>query len=277
MKIFDTHCHYNMTPLYENWREHWQKAQEHGVIGSVVVGTNIETSKRAVEIAQVEENLLAAVGVHPHEYNDIDSTDLPTILLTHQSVLLMLIKHNPVIAIGETGLDYFRLPSENQEVSIRNQQQALRMHIQLANEYSLPLILHVRDTGEQAYWDVLQLLTDDYLFKAPFILHCVSGPKKYVEQALEMGAYIGVAGNATYSSAEPIRELVRLVPNDRLLTETDAPFLPPQPHRGKQCEPWMIAETAKYLVEKLGKEPIINPFESVFATTKFSPNNVGTP
>lgn len=255
MKIFDTHCHYNMSPLYENWQEHWQKAQEHGVVGSVVVGTNIETSKRAVEIAAQEENLHAAVGVHPYVYTSIDARDLPTQLVAHQSVLAMLLKQHPVVAIGETGLDYFRLTDENREVAIRNQQQALIMHINLANEFEKVLILHVRDKEEQAYWDTLQIVKEHYQFKKPFILHCVSGPKAYIEEALTLGAYIGVAGNVTYPSADSIREIVTLVPSDRLLSETDAPFLPPKAHRGKQCEPWMIAETVEFLQTQLEKDP----------------------
>jgi TatD DNase family protein len=244
-----------MSPLYENWQEHWQKAQDRGVVASIVVGTNIETSKRAVEIAAVDKNLYAAVGVHPYVYTSIEARDLPTQLIAHQSVLAMLLKQHPIVAIGETGLDYFRLTEETREVAIRNQQQALVMHINLANEFEKLLILHVRDKEEQAYWDTLKLIKEHYQFKKPFILHCVSGPKKYIEEALELGAYVGVAGNVTYPSADAIRELVAMVPKDRLLSETDAPFLPPKAYRGKQCEPWMIAETVEFLQAQLKKDP----------------------
>lgn len=253
MEIFDTHCHYNMSPLYENWQDHWQKAQEHGVIGAVVVGTNIETSKRAIEIGQQAEKLLAAVGIHPHEYTDVQPRDLPTLLTAHQATLTMLIKQSEkVVAIGETGLDYFRLDDKTREVVINNQKQAFRMHVQLANEFKLPLIIHVRDQDEQAYWDVLEILKAEYSFQRPFILHCLSGPVEYVKQALEMDAYTGIAGNVTYGNADHLRELVKMVPDDRLLSETDAPFLPPVPYRGQTCEPWMISETVKYLQESMG-------------------------
>lgn len=247
--IIDTHCHYNLDPLFENWQTHWQKAQEHGVKKAVIVGTDLESCQRALDIAKQDDNLFVAIGIHPNEceMNDFDVAKLEPFFA--QETL------QKIVAIGETGLDYFRLPDSpedsQRQYSITNQQNAFRAHIQLSQKYKLPLIIHVRDKTEQAYWDVLKILRESR-YSQKFILHCISGPLAYVQQAVEMGAYIGMAGNVTYKNSEHIRDIIRSVSPERLLLETDAPFLPPQEFRGKTCEPWMIAETAEFVEEELG-------------------------
>ncbi|HEX7017977.1 MAG TPA: TatD family hydrolase [Patescibacteria group bacterium] len=290
MNIIDTHVHYNMDPLYANWRAHWQKAQEHGVKKSIVVGTNLETSQRAVEIAHLDQNLFAAIGEHPYVYTSKPKEEIAKA----KEVLTSYLDNNPsIIALGETGLDYFRLPTdESRHVLIEAQQLAFRMHIELALQHHRFLIVHVRDqqtptepTIGNAYWDALAILQEYYPQKntstaessesAPndlgpllydnanylierystdntqpqtdFVLHCISGPMTYIEEAMKLGAYFGVAGNVTYKSAESIRDIVKRVPRTRLLLETDAPFLPPHPYRGQQCEPWMVSETGEYI------------------------------
>ena len=254
--IFDTHCHYNLAPLHENWQQHWQKAQRNGVKGALIPSSNIETSRRAVEIAKQDKNLYAAIGVHPHEYSSIPAADLPTTIYEHAAVLSMAINEN-VAAIGETGLDYYRLKEKERELATYNQKEALKMHIQLANEFEKALIIHSRDKGgekaknNQAYWDILEIIKKYYQFKKPLVLHCVSGPKLYIKEMLHLGAYIGIGGNVTYPNANKLRELIKTVPKDKLLLETDAPYLPPQEFRGQTCEPWMIAGTASYL-KKMG-------------------------
>lgn len=253
--IFDTHCHYNLSPLYDNWQEHWQKAQAHGVKKALVPGTSIETSRRAVEIAREDEHLYAAIGIHPHEYNKISAADLPTYIYEHAASLSMMRDNKKVIAIGETGLDYYRLKTKERERAIHNQQEAFKMHVQLANEFEKILIIHARDEGDQAYQDILKIIKANYQFKKPFILHCVSGPKEYIKEMMELGAYVGVGGNVTYPNADKLREIIKIVPQDKLLLETDAPFLPPQEFRGQTCEPWMISKTAEYLEKELEINP----------------------
>ncbi len=255
--IIDTHCHYNLSPLYEDWQQHWQKAQQHGIKQAIIPGSNIETSRRSIEIAQCDKNLHAAIGIHPSEYNHISAADLPTVVTQHAATLAMMIDNPNVIAIGETGLDYYRLEDEVRDQAIKNQKAALKMQLQLANEFNKVLIIHTRDKGgkkeknDQAYWDVLSIIKDNYQFKKPFILHCVSGPKEYIKEALKLGAYIGIGANITYPNADELRELVKLVPKEKLLLETDAPYLPPQEFRGQTCEPYMIERTGEYLQEKL--------------------------
>ena len=250
--IIDTHCHYNLSPLYEDWQKHWQKAQEQGVKKTIIPSASIETSRRAIEIAKLDENLFAAIGIHPNEYDTTSLADLPTVLSQNAAALSMVMDEN-VIAIGETGLDYFRLKDDQRELAIQNQKMAFKMHIQLANEFEKTLIVHSRDKGgkkdknNQAYWDILEIVKKDYQHNKPFILHCVSGPSEYIEEALKLGAYIGVGANITYPNADELREIIKLVPKDKLLIETDAPYLPPQEYRGQICEPWMIKKTAEYI------------------------------
>jgi TatD DNase family protein len=242
--IIDTHVHYNLEPFFLGWQEHWQKAQEHGVEKSIVVGTDLETSQRALQIAQTEKNLFAAVGIHPGEIMQDKVFEKSFAELSDKI-------NEKVVAIGETGLDYFHLENDAQKTAlIAAQQNHFRAHIRLAKNTHLPLIIHVRDREETAYWDVLRILEEEN-FSGKYILHCVSGPLPYIKKALKMGAFCSIAGNITYKNAQHIREIVDTIPADRLLLETDAPFLPPQEFRGKPCEPWMISLTAAYVEKEL--------------------------
>lgn len=252
MPIFDTHCHYNLEPLYSDWQKHWQAAQEKGIQRSLNIGTDHLSNQRAVEIAAQEPHLPAAVGLHPTDVGHEVMSDIDDALARMTDLLK---GNHHIIALGETGLDYFRLESDSAEAVIAEQKELFRKQIVLANEFQLPLILHVRDRGEQAYWDVLTELKNNYAFHKPFILHCASGPLQYIKEAVELGAYIGVAGNVTYKNADSIRNIVRVTPAERLLLETDAPFLPPVPYRGQDCEPWMISVTGSFLEEDLGIDP----------------------
>lgn len=257
--IFDTHCHYNMSPLLDNWQAHWQRAHQHGVRRSVVVGTDLDSSHQALLLTKQEPTFRAAVAIHPSEYQSAVedqqlTVDAGTALITQQlAQLQQLCQDTHVVAIGETGLDYFRLPDNQiQAETIKDvQKMAFSTHLKLADQAQMPVIIHVRDRGEAAYADILQLIKLHASQTQPFILHCVSGPLEYIEAALELGAYLGIAGNITYKSAEHIRSLVRYAPADRLLLETDAPFLPPQEFRGKVCEPWMIQLTAEFVQDEL--------------------------
>lgn len=253
--IIDTHCHYNLEPLLEEWPTYWQKAQENTVTKSIVVGASLESSQVAVEIAANETNLFASVAIHPSEYQEAIENKSANRLQWDQEIKVIdtLASQNKVVAIGETGLDYFRLPKANPSLAEQiktTQQQYFKQHLELAQTHHLPVIIHVRDSGDTAYSDVLSILKTDYKSEQPFILHCVSGPLQYIKEAVALGAYIGIAGNSTYPKADHIRSLIKSVPADRLLLETDAPFLPPQDYRGQICEPWMIRLTAEFWQEQ---------------------------
>ena len=263
MKIFDSHCHYNLSPLLEDWQTHWNTSQEHGIIGSIVVGTDLETSREAISIAKQATDLFPAVGIHPGHWQLNSNQDMQQVM----SELELILQKNEVQAFGETGLDYFRMPADAQEAqNIQEiQKNALIMQLEMvrtfqkkkASDAKLPVILHVRDTQTletatpgNAYWDVINI-TQKYS-DLQFILHCVSGPQAYVRTMIERGAFVSVAANCTYPSAQSIRDLVSLIPSEKILIETDAPFLPPQGFRGKQCEPWMITLTMEYLATHFG-------------------------
>lgn len=272
--IIDTHCHYNLEPLYsangdqpETWKKHWQQAQDHGVQASLVVGTTLETSLTAVSLAQQEPNLWATVGIHPTEFSHFqdkpDTSQLEELIKADQAKT----GPNQVKAIGEAGLDYYRLDKTSRDFQrqLNAQEDGLVDHILLANTYQLPLILHVRDTetpdqptDTNAYWDTLSLIEAHHAGSSPIVLHCVSGPLAYIEAFLAKGAYVSVAANITYPKADEIRAIVEMVPADKLLVETDAPFLPPQEFRGQLCEPWMIRHTAEYLSNHFSNQTTAN-------------------
>lgn len=236
-----------MDPLYADWRVHLHEAEQNDVRAAIVVGTTVETSERSVRLARLSEKLLAVVGIHPNYASNQEN---------NQNILKLsrLLDDNQVAAIGETGLDVFRNPAAEQREA---QRESFIEHINLANEHKLPLIVHVRDTEESlarqdnAYYQTLNLLKKYHQLASPVILHCISGPKDYVEEALAMGFYLGVAGNITYKKSDHLRELVKMAPKNKILTETDAPFLPPQDFRGKTCLPWMISSTVEYLQTEL--------------------------
>lgn len=258
MPMIDTHVHYNLEPLYsgkkahfkisddsvilhQSWHDHWQQAQKKGIEKSIVVGTNLTTSRQAIKIAQADNNLMASVGLHPHEANNLSAEQEMAAAINS---LKILIKKNfsQIAAIGETGLDYY-LSAESSAL----QKKLFTEQIKIANELQLPLIIHCRDQNETAYLEADRLIADYFQFKSPLIFHCISGPLVHLKKILDFGAYVGVGANVTYPNARHLRDLINQVPTDRLLIETDAPYLPPQNYRGQICQPWMIIETMKFL------------------------------
>ncbi len=237
--IIDTHVHYNLDPFFPTWKMYWDEAQQAGVGKSVVVGTDIDTSQKAIEIAQSDPNLFATVGIHP-EY----ATDHNDGALQITKVESML-SNKKIKAIGECGLDYYHLPKTAERDEIKKRQQELFiLHIELALKHNLPLVIHCRD----AYEDMITLLTQH---TPKFVLHCMSGPLEYLKQALDLGGYISFAGNVTYPKATEIQELAQHTPLSRMFIETDAPYLAPQTHRGETCQPAYIKNTAQFLSEML--------------------------
>lgn len=272
MLIIDTHCHYNLEPLYsgqafcfkikdedpiltKNWHDHWQKAQEKDIIKSIVVGPGIKSSQKAIEIAEAEKNLYAGIGIHPERANKIDDIDEAL------EQLSKLAKHQKVVAIGETGLDCFYLNSENTQEVLETKEKQKKLfigQINLANQLNLPLILHVRDKTEEAYLETLEIIEQYWQFNNSLIFHCVSGPLNYIQKALKMkNSYFGFDGNLTFKKAQDIRDIFSLVQktdSKKILLETDSPYLAPEPHRGQICEPYMIVETARYAQDELGAD-----------------------
>lgn len=278
MRCIDTHCHYNLEPLYSgkpshfrikpgdpivsgHWRQHLSTALQHGVLGGVVVGADLENSKRAIELHQLEPRLLASIGLHPDlvdstatEYLKQNPHATTTALQAYlfstvdslAAELETLAKSTSLVAIGETGCDYYYFGDDHSvnEVLRAAQARLFQQQLQLAKRLNLPVIVHTRDKGDQAYFDALNQLKHAKLDQ-PFVLHCVSGPLDYIEQALAIGAHLGFDGNLTYKNAQSLEHILQLTPVDRILIETDAPYLPPVPYRGQICEPWMVVKVAE--------------------------------
>ncbi len=278
--IFDTHVHYNLSPLVDDWKNHWEQAQQYGVTKSTVVATDFFSSIKAIEIAEQDQNLFATIGNHPTNYSDpkkiekwiktggfIEEQFKEEIEIDIEELQLLL-DDKKVVAVGEIGLDYYRFNTVNKQETIEiartAQKYAFSAQFQLAVKNQLPVIIHCRDreTPENyqhhnAYWDLLSILKEEHQKLShttqntlpPIVFHCASGPIQFIKEAIDLGVWIGVDGNVTYKNATLIREIVQICPQNKLLLETDAPYLPPQPYRGKTCYPWMISVTASYLEE----------------------------
>lgn len=239
--MIDSHCHLDFDNFNEDRDKVISRAREKGIELIVNVGTNLEGSKKSVELAKKHAFIYAAVGIHPHEAGKVKKNDY--------RILENLARSNKVVAIGETGLDYYRnlTPKDKQKENFRRQ-------IALAKKLKLPLIVHNREAGE----DTLSILKEERAEVAGGILHCFSGSRTLAQECLKLGFYISVAGQITYPNAQNLREAVKNLPTDRLLLETDSPFLAPQARRGKRNEPAFIHYTAEELarLHHLSREDI---------------------
>lgn len=210
-----------------------REAAEAGVVAVVNIGTTIEDSKRGAELAAVLPNVYSSAGIHPHEAGTHTAADL--------EALAELAESPGIVALGEVGLDYYR-----SEASGEVQRALFEDAISLANDTRLPLIIHSR----QAFADTMASLGNA---RVPVVLHCFEGGEREVREVRERGYYVGLAGNITYKNSETARVL-RLMDENRLLVETDAPYLSPEPLRGKPNAPKNVVHTARFVAERLGVE-----------------------
>ncbi len=235
LELVDTHCHLDAEPLADALEAVLARAQAAGVRRLVTIGTTAASSRAAVEVARHHPDVRAAVGVHPHDADGVSEGTL--------AAIEALAEDPVVVAIGEVGLDEYR-----RRASTERQHWALTRFVALAQRRKLPLILHCRDAHEP----LLELLNRQARPPLRGVIHCASGPPAFIREAVAMGLHISFAGNVTFPSAQALRALVPLVPDDRLLIETDAPFLAPQPVRGRPNEPAYVAHTARVVAELRG-------------------------
>lgn len=236
--LVDSHCHLDMLAERQDLGEVVQRARRAGVGTLVTISTTLSGWDRVRGIAETYDDVWCSVGVHPHEAGT-EGQSAP-------DRLIELAAHPRVVGIGESGLDYHYDNSPRAA-----QAESFRTHIVAARETGLPLIVHARDADE----DIAEILREGYRDGAyPCVMHCFSSGRALAEAALEMGFYISMSGIATFKNAEEVREVARLTPADRLLVETDAPYLAPQPKRGQPNEPSYVAYTADRLCETLGIE-----------------------
>jgi TatD DNase family protein len=236
--LVDSHCHLDFPDFSDERDAVIARAVAAGVRRMVTISTRVRRFPSILEIAESHEEVYCSVGTHPH--NAAEESDVTT------EELVQLSRHPKVVAIGEAGLDYFydRAPRDAQATGFRR-------HIAAARETGLPLVIHSRDADA----DMAAILEDETGKGAfPFILHCFSSGRGLAETGVKLGGYVSFSGILTFKKSDELREIARNVPRDRLLVETDAPYLAPQPFRGKRNEPAYVAYTALVLAETIGVE-----------------------
>ncbi|MBK9926900.1 MAG: TatD family hydrolase [Anaerolineales bacterium] len=250
--LTDTHCHLDFNKFDEDRDAVIQRALETGVQRIMIPSLELESCKAAIKLAKSHPNLFAAVGFHPTDldkWNDLSISELRNLATPN----------NKVLAIGEIGLDYYWVKEpEKQE----RQREVLRQQLKLAQEVNLPVIIHMREENDtwfgQASVDLLSILSEWHqelnaqnhpLKEKPGVLHSFNGNLETAQKAIQLNFYIGVTGPVTYKNAEEKRQVIRQLPLERILIETDSPFLTPVPHRGKRNEPALVAHIADKIAE----------------------------
>jgi TatD DNase family protein len=227
----DSHCHLNFPDLAANIDLHLARMRENQVTHALCVAVNLEELPQVLALAEARENIYASVGVHP-DYEGVAEPDV--------GQLLELARWEKVIAIGETGLDYFRLTGD-----LEWQRERFRRHIRAARESGLPLIIHTRAAAE----DTLRILREEKADEVGGVLHCFTESQEVADAALDLGFYISFSGIVTFKKAQELKEVARRVPLERMLIETDSPYLAPVPYRGKQNEPAWVRHVAEHIAD----------------------------
>lgn len=245
MQLIDSHCHVDADAFDEDRAEVLQRAKETGIEALLVVGTGdaslVENFERVVRLANSHSDIFCSIGIHPHDAKTY-SAEAETRLITIAE------SNHKVVGWGEIGLDYFYDHSpKNVQIEV------FRRQIRIAQKLNLPIIIHSRDADE----DTAKILTEECSGEnfAGGVMHCFGGSPEFAAQMLKLGFYISFAGNITFKKAENLREAARLVPLERLLIETDAPYLAPVPKRGKRNEPAFVRFTGEFLADFYGIEP----------------------
>ncbi|WP_300974589.1 TatD family hydrolase [Sphingomonas sp. LHG3406-1] len=229
--LIDSHCHLNYPGLVEDEEGVLTRARARGVGGFLNISTRQREWADVVAAADRHPDVWASIGVHPHEADA--HSDLGTAALVDAAA------HPKVVAIGECGLDYYYDKSDRESQKAR-----FRAQIAAAREVGLPLIIHTRDAEQ----DTADILAEEAARGGVRgVLHCFTGTRWLAERGLDIGFYISLSGIVTFKNAKDLQEVAKIVPEDRLLVETDAPFLAPVPNRGKTCEPAFVADTASFV------------------------------
>ena len=246
MEYFDSHCHLDPMRYGHDLPEVLGRARQAGVTGMAIIGTRAADSEAAAILAGRERGLVAAAGIHPNDVHEIDADEWDRIE--------RLVTSGRVAAVGETGLDWYR------EYAPRElQREFFERHIRLAQTHALPLVVHTRDSIS----DTLAML-QEAIVRGPLavVLHSFTGTAEQASEAVALGCHLGFAGMVTFRSSATLREVAARVPLDRILIETDSPFLSPEPLRGRRNEPSYVVHTAKCLAIARGE-----PLEALAAAT----------
>ena len=230
--IFDSHAHYDDERFNEDREAVLEKIQKEQVSRVINIGADLNSSLKSIELAKQHDFIYAAIGVHPHDVQDLKEEDLET--------LLGLAAHHKVVALGEIGLDYYydNSPREIQKLWFREQ-------IQLAKGIELPLVIHSRDAAEDTY----HILEEAGAHELGGVIHCFSYSREMAERFVDLGFYIGIGGVITFPKAKKLLEVVKHIPLNKLLIETDAPYLSPEPFRGRRNDSGYL----KYVIQKIAE------------------------
>jgi TatD DNase family protein len=244
--FIDSHCHLNYKGLVEDQHGVLARARAAGVSQMLNISTRASEWDAVIATATRESDVMASVGIHPHEADVHPDVETET--------LVARAAHPKVIGIGESGLDYYYDRSDRER-----QRQSFRAHAAAARETQLPLIVHTRDAEEDTY----SILAEEMGKGAyPALIHCFTASQDFADKVLALGLYVSISGIVTFKNARELQAVAKSIPADRLLIETDSPFLAPVPHRGKPCEPAFVADTARFLADLRGE-----PLETLAATT----------
>jgi TatD DNase family protein len=233
----DSHCHLNYKGLIEDQTGVLARARAAGVATMLNISTRASEWDAVIGVAEREEGVWASIGIHPHEADS--HLEVQTATLVERA------EHPRVVGIGESGLDFYYDHSDRDR-----QRESFRAHIAAARETGLPLIVHTRD----AEADTHAILAEE-MGKGAFtgVIHCFTASAEFAAKALDLGLYISLSGIVTFKNARDLQAVAKDVPADRLLIETDSPFLAPVPHRGRPCEPAFVADTARFLASLRGE------------------------
>ncbi len=241
----DSHCHINFPELRERLPAILDAMAQNQVTHALCIGVNYEDLPSVLELAAAHANIFASVGVHP----DHEAVEEPT-----EASLLALASRPKVVAIGETGLDYYRLTGD-----LEWQRQRFRTHIRAARQCRKPLVIHTRAAAE----DTISIMREEKAGEAGGVMHCFTETREMAQAALDQGFYISLSGIVTFKNAKDLKEVAKMVPLERLLIETDSPYLAPVPHRGKTNEPAWV----KHVAEEIARLRGISVDEVASATT----------
>ncbi len=235
MSLVDSHCHLHFDPLRDDIAAVLARAHQGGVSHMLCVSVGLADLGPIQEVMRHDPGVFGSVGVHPNE------TGAATSVFDD---LVRLSAHDRIVAIGETGLDYYR----RADLDVPSQQEQFREHIAAARKVRKPLIIHTREAAA----DTLRILREEGASEVGGVLHCFTETEEFAKQVLDLNFYISFSGIVTFKNAQALRDVARLVPEDRLLIETDAPYLAPVPHRGKPNEPSYVAHVAHCLGDVRG-------------------------
>ena len=239
--MIDSHCHLDHEPLFSDLINIIKRSKAVGIKKLLTISTSIESFTRIKEIINKDDMIYGTIGIHPHESNDD--------IITSDIIVKNLNEHPKIIGIGETGLDFFYNNSKKDK-----QVSSFKEHIKASIETNVPLIIHSREAEDETF----KILSEYKKENLKILMHCFTGSKKFAEKLLALNSYFSASGIITFKNATNLQETFKFLPLDKILIETDSPFLAPEPNRGKKNEPSFIEFTANKLahIKNISKEEI---------------------